>query len=204
MKIKLFVSFLSFFILLSCGGNKENKNTTPNVPTIKNSIKIAYYIQDSLKTGYDYYREVDSTTKIKQDKFQNQLEQKQRWLQNYVMENEQRAKSGQLSAIEIQSIQQEAQRKEQELYQFQQTEGSKLENETVEILEVLSKRVEAAGKKYCKEHGIQLLLVHGTGGQINFIDPSMNVTKEFIAYLNQHQAEIEKDLKVAEEGTKKK
>ena len=204
MKINLFVSVLSVLILLSCGQKKEDKNTIPNVPTIKNSIKIAYYIQDSLKTGFDYYREVDSTTKIKQEKFQSQLEQKQRWLQNYVMENEQRAKSGQLSAMEIQTIQQEAQRKEQELYQFQQTEGGKLDNEAMEILEVLTKRIEAAGKKYCKEHGIQLLLVHGAGGQINFIDPSMNVTNEFIAYLNQHQAEIEKDLKIAEEGAKKK
>jgi hypothetical protein len=37
--------------------------------------------------------------------------------------------------------------------------------------------------------------MHGNGGQINYINPSMNVTKEFVAYLNQNQADIEKDLK---------
>ncbi|MES2587344.1 MAG: OmpH family outer membrane protein [Bacteroidota bacterium] len=184
------------FIIFSCGGKeKKVENTTPNVPIIKNGLKIAYYVQDSLKSDFVYYREMDSVTKVKQTKFQSELERKQKSLQDYVMKNEERAKTGQLSAFEIQTIQQEAQRREQALYQYQQNEGVKLENETTEILEVLTKRVEAAGKTYCKKHNIDILLIHGPGGQLNFINDNMNVTKEFIAYLNQHQAEIEADLK---------
>jgi Skp family chaperone for outer membrane proteins len=179
-------------LIFSCGGKeKQIENTNPNVPIIKNSIKIAFYVQDSLKNGFDYYREMDSTTKVKQTRFQNELEKKQRSLQEYVMKNEKLAQSGQLSAFDLQTAQQEAQRREQSLYQYQQTEGVKLENETVEILEVLTKRIEAAGKEYCKKHKIDLLLIHGAGGQINFVNPSMDVTKEFIAYLNQHQEDIE-------------
>jgi hypothetical protein len=37
--------------------------------------------------------------------------------------------------------------------------------------------------------------MHGPGGQINFVNPSMDVTKEFVNFLNEKQAEIEKDLK---------
>ncbi|MGV3631620.1 MAG: OmpH family outer membrane protein [Bacteroidota bacterium] len=201
MKIKfILLTVVLAAAVASCGEKaKEKENTTPDVPVIKNGLKIAYYVQDSLKTQFDYYREQDSITKVKQTKFQGELEKRQRSLQQYIMKNDERAKSGQLSAYEIQSIQQEAQRREQELYQFQQTQGTKIEEETVEILEVLTKRIEAAGKKYCEKHKIDVLLIHGPGGQINFINSSMDVTKEFIAYLNQHQAEIEADL-----GTDKK
>lgn len=199
MKIKLIFGLTLALFLSSCGGKEKAKeNTTANVPVIKNSIKIAYYVQDSLKSGYAYYREMDSITKIKQMKFEGELQSKQRSLQDYVTKNDERAKSGQLSAFEIQNIQQEAQRREQALYQYQQTQGAKLEQETAEILEVLSKRVEAAGKKYCEENKIDILLIHGVGGQLNFVNPSMNVTKEFVTFLNQYQAEIETDL-----GTKK-
>lgn len=196
MKIKsiLFTAALAA-VLAACGQKEtEKENTTPDVPVIKNGLKIAYYVQDSLKNGFDYYREQDSITKVKQTKFQKELEKRQRSLQQYIVKNDERAKSGQLSAYEIQSIQQEAQRREQELYQYQQTQGVKIEEETVEILEVLTKRIEAAGKKYCEKHKIDVLLIHGAGGQINFINSSMDVTKEFIAYLNQHQSEIESDL----------
>ena len=39
------------------------------------------------------------------------------------------------------------------------------------------------------------MLIHGDGGQFNYINPFMDVTKEFIAFLNENQASIEKDLK---------
>lgn len=196
MKIKTLIPVIALAVLCACGGNeKKEENTTPNVPTVKNGLKIAFYFQDSLKTGFDFYREQDSITKVKQLKFQKELENRQLSLQRYVSENEKLMQSGQLSAMQIQSAQQEAQRREQALYQYQQTEGSKIENETVEILEILSKRIEAAGKDYCQKHKLDILLIHGAGGQLNFINPDMDVTKEFIAYLNQHQEEIEATVK---------
>lgn len=191
MKIKFIAVIALALTFVACGEKgKEKENTTPNVPTIKNGLKIAYYIQDSLKTAYTYYREMDSTMKVKQTKFQAELERKQKALQKYVSDNEQLAKAGQLSPESIASVQQQAQRSEQALYQYQQTEGARLEEETVEILNVLTKRIEAAGKKYCEKHKIDLLLIHGPGSQFNFIDPSMEITKEFVAFLNQYDEEI--------------
>ena len=51
------------------------------------------------------------------------------------------------------------------------------------------------GKKYCEIHQIDILLMHGKGGQLNYISETMDVTKEFIQFLNENQKEIEKDLK---------
>ena len=44
-----------------------------------------------------------------------------------------------------------------------------------------------------------MLIMHGAGGQFVYVTPKMDVTSEFIEYLNQHQDEIEADM-----GKKKK
>jgi Skp family chaperone for outer membrane proteins len=79
--------------------------------------------------------------------------------------------------------------------QYQQTEGARLEKETMEKLETISRKIEAFGKQFSEENGIDILLIHGPGGQINYISSAMDVTKEFTAFLNEHQEEIEKDTK---------
>lgn len=180
----------SLCLALSCTSKKEEKlaeNTKPSVPIVRtDGLKIAFYNQDSLKEGYTYFKNMDEMVKRKQIALQNQLGTKEKELQNFVTINEERVKAGQLSAFEIQSLQQEAQKKEQSLYQLQQTQGAKLEQETVELLDKIGKKIEEAGKKYCEKHNIDLLLVQSTGSQFNYINPSMNVTKEFIAFLNQN------------------
>ncbi len=203
MKIKLILALTITLAIAACGGKeKEKENTTPSVPTYKNGLKLAFYIQDSLKTGFHYFRELDSTTSLKQVRFQKELEKRQRNYQEYLMRNDQLNKNGMLSQTDLAVVQQEAQRQEQAIYQYQQTEGGKLEQETVELLSVLSKRVEAAAKKYCEEHKLDMLLSHGTNSQFTFINSSMDVTKEFIAYLNAHQSDIEST--VAGKDEKKK
>ena len=36
-------------------------------------------------------------------------------------------------------------------------------------------------------HKIDMLLVQASGSQFNYINPTMNVTKEFIGFLNQEE-----------------
>ena len=100
-----------------------------------------------------------------------------------------------LSENDQMQIQQKAQQMEASLMQYQQEEGGKLEKETMEKLEVIGKKIEVFGKQFSEENGIDLLLIHGQGGQINYISSAMDVTKEFTAFLNEKQSEIEKDLK---------
>lgn len=79
--------------------------------------------------------------------------------------------------------------------QYQQNEGAKLEKESFDKSTAINKKIEAFGKEFSEKNGIDLLLMHGPGGQINFVNPSMDVTTEFVNFLNEKQAEIEKDLK---------
>jgi Skp family chaperone for outer membrane proteins len=192
-----FFSFLAVTIF-SCSDKKskdKSENKASNVPVVRtDGLKIAYYVQDSLMTGFLYYKEMDSVMKIKQTAFQAELSKKEKSLRDYITINDDKARSGQLSAFEIQNIQQEAQRREQSLYQYQQNEGGKLEQETLDLLEAIGKKIEAAAEKFSLENSIDILLIYGKGGQINYVNPSMNVTSDFINYLNEYQSEIEKNI----------
>ena len=63
-----------------------------------------------------------------------------------------------------------------------------------QITKITNKKIEALGKKYCEKHQIDILLMHGPGGQINYINDRMDVTTEFVNFLNENQAQIEKEL----------
>ena len=194
---------LAVITLVSCSSENKNEdkkdknveNTTPSIPTVKSEgLKMAYYALDTLKVKYTYYTEVEARIKKKQERFQRELTRRQKSLEEYAYTNDQRAKTGQLSENEIAQIQQEFQSRQAALYEYQQKEGTRLEEETFKSFEVVNKRVQAAGKSYCKMHQIDVLFIYGEGGQINFINAEMDATNEFIAYLNQEQDEIEKDL----------
>ena len=187
---------LSFSLIFSCNQKNKEKsiNTKPSIPIVRNNgLKIAFYNQDSLKVHFDFYKKMDEQVKKKQLSFQSQLSNQEAELRQFISKNEERAKLGQLSAFEIQSIQQQAQSKEQALYQLQQTKGASLEKETVDLLNVIGKKIEVSGKKYCDKYNIDILMVQSAGSQFNFINPTMEVTNEFIEFLNNEQKTIEKD-----------
>ena len=187
------------FVAASCGKGKNEaskENTTPKVEKRDmKGLKIAYYSSDSLKVYFDYFKNEEAIVTKKQEKFQKEVQRRQNEYQNFILRNNERLRSGMLSENDQMQIQQKAQQMEASLMQYQQEEGGKLEKETMEKLEVIGKKIEVFGKEFSEENGIDLLLIHGQGGQINFINSAMDVTKEFTAFLNEKQSEIEKDLK---------
>lgn len=189
---KIIIASLSLALTtLSCSEKKAEKvvvDTKPTVPVIReNGLKIAYYNQDSLKNGFTFYKQMDNLVKNKQIQFQKQLEKKQMDLQSYLVANDELAKKGQLSDLQMQNIQAEAQRREQEIYAFQQNQGGAIEKQTLDLMNKIYKKIEDASKKYCEQHKIDMLLVQASGSQFNYINPTMNVTKEFIGFLNQQE-----------------
>jgi Skp family chaperone for outer membrane proteins len=196
---KLIILFSFGAILVSCGGNKvtkEAENTVPKVEASKmGELKIAYYDSDSLKKYFDYYRIQDSIVTKKQLSFQKEVEKRSQEYQNFVMRKDGEARSGLLSQNEMAQVQQKMQQMEADLMRYQQERGAQLEGETMKKLEEISKKITVLGKQFSEENKVDILLIHGQGGQLNFINPTMDVTKEFIAFLNQRQSEIEKELK---------
>ncbi|MBG39287.1 MAG: hypothetical protein CL857_05120 [Cryomorphaceae bacterium] len=199
MKTSLYIIALSL-IILSCS-NKSEKETalepSVSVSTIEkdtSGLVIAFYFNDSLKEGFTYYKNIDEDVSRKNLAFQTELQRRTANLENFVSKKGAEAQQGLLSENEIMKIQQKAQRMEAELMEYQQREGGKLEAEVMRKLTDINNKVISFGKKFSEANGIDLLMGYADGGQINYANPSMNVTRAFIDFLNKEQKQIEKDL----------
>lgn len=198
LKITIVSIVVLGFALSSCSEKKKEKvveNTKPNIEVQKvGELKIAYYDQDSMKLNFEYYKEQDAIVTKKQLAFQAALEKKRAAGQAYYETYVKRAQNNELSQVEDEGYQRNLQAQEAEMMKFQEEEGARLEKETMAKLEAIGNKIEKFSKKYCEENGIDILLIYAKGGQFNYINPSMNVTKEFTAYLNQNQDAIKKEV----------
>lgn len=183
----------------ACSDKKEDPKTkeekAPEVPVVDSKgLKIAFYYSDSLKNGFTYYKNEDARITKKGEAFQNEMMAKQRALEQKAANYEKYMREGTMTGADMQNLENEIMRMREQLMNQQQTRGAQLEKETNEALTVLSKKIEVAGKKYCEKYGIDVLLIHGQGGQINFINDKMNVTQSFVDFLNHEQEMMDKDL----------
>jgi len=195
--IKILTSIVLLLTLISACSSPApaKKDSTPKVPTTRlDGLKIAYYSNDSIKKYFEYFKREEATAEKNQRRFENELQKRNKAYEDYIVKKDQEARSGLLSQNEIAMVQQKAQQMQNELLQYQQTEGARIEKETLKSLEAINKKVELWGKKYSEKHQIDLLLIQGQGGQINYINKAMDVTKEFINFLNENQGKIEKEL----------
>jgi Skp family chaperone for outer membrane proteins len=175
--------------------DKTKEEAAPAVPTVDSKgLKIAFYYSDSLKNGFIYYKNEDARITKKGEAFQNEMMAKQRSMEQKAQNYEKYMREGTATGEQLQALENDIMRMREQLMTQQQTRGAQLEKETSEALSVLSKKIEVAGKKYCEKYGIDILLIHGQGGQINFINDKMNVTQSFIDFLNHEQEIMDKDL----------
>lgn len=192
----LTIAFMSA-ALVSCGGNKK-KTEEPKAPEVAavnpGSLKIAFYYSDSVAKHYTYLREQDSLMRIKQTKFEGEMMRRQKQLESLAQRMEEKRKAMTATGAELQQMENNLVRLQQDGQMYQQTEGTKLQKEADEIQTVLQKKMEAASSEYCKKYGVDILLVHGAGGQIAYIQAKMDVTKSFTDFLNAKQDEMNKDM----------
>lgn len=182
--------------LTACSGDKKTEETkAPEVPTVDpKGLKIAFYQSDSLNTGFDYLREQDSLLTIKQTRFQKEFEGRQRSLQalgeRIVSDREKQIITG----IDLQKMEEQYKRQESSLMNYQQTEGTKLQQEAAEMQTVLANKVQEFAKKYCEKYHIDMLVMHAPGGQFTYYNPNMDVTQSFIEFVNAEQRAMDKDM----------
>jgi hypothetical protein len=197
MKSLIFsASLLGITLFASCGEKPApKKDTTPKVEVRSlGGLKIAYYSNDSIKANFAFFVKEEGIIKKKQKAFESEVERRTKAYEAFITKKDAEARGGLLSQNEITQVQQRAQEMQNQIMQYQQTEGAKIEELAMKSLETVNKKIEALGKKYCEKHQIDILLMHGEGGQINYINSRMDVTTEFVNFLNENQAQIEKEL----------
>jgi Skp family chaperone for outer membrane proteins len=194
-KLLVFAAMASLTII-GCSEKKPAQSTTPSVEKRDmKGLKIAYYNSDSLKEKFVFFKEQDSLMNAKQKAYEGEMQRKQGEFEAFITKNEGLMKQGLLSENEQVALSQKAQAMQKQIADYQQNQGQALEKEAIDKMTVIGNKVEKFAKEFSQKNKIDVLLIHGKGGQIGFIESSMDVTKEFVNYLNEKQAEIAKDLK---------
>ena len=184
--------------LISCNEQNNSNVIKSNNPNIEartvGELKIAFYNQDSMKLYFEYYKKEDSIVTKKQMAFQKELEKKRKQMEDYYMSYINKAQNNLLSQVEAEAYQRNLQNQEAELIKYQESGGVKLETETIAKLEEIGAKIEQFSKSFCEENNIDILLTQSKGGQFSYISPEMDVTKEFVDYLNAEQSKIESEI----------
>jgi len=190
--------FAVVLLIMSCGDAKEKQKVIEKqvnlVSQDSSDFIIAFYYNDSIKTGFDYYRKIEANLNSRQVSYQSQIQSKTQKYQNFVTKKQKDIQAGLLSENEMMQVQQKAAEMEQDIVQYQQREGARLEEDMLKNLESINKKLEAFGKLFSENHGIDILMGYSSGQQINYISPQMNVTSSFIDFLNNEQKKLEEDL----------
>ena len=194
-KLIVFASLVAL-TLIGCSEKKPAPSTTTNVERRDmKGLKIAYYNSDSLKGKFIFFKEQDSLMNAKQKAFEAEMQRKQSEFEAFITKNEGLMKQGLLSENEQVALSQKAQAMQKQIADYQQNQGQALEKEAIDKMTVIGNKVEKFAKEFSQKNKIDILLIHGKGGQIGFIESNMDVTNEFVNYLNETQAEIAKELK---------
>ena len=190
--------------ITSCNGNTDDSSTDQPEDSVSVSkrkvgddttgVAIAYYVQDSIASNFNFYRRVDSMLKSKEMAFQKELESRIRSYQAYEQDIQRRMNAGEITGYQLDEIQKTAAQKQQSISRFEQQRGSALQKETIENQTALMNKISEAGKEFSKKNNIDILFFYQKGGQITYIANAFDVTEVFVAYLNKREDELMADF----------
>lgn len=178
MKI-LVTAIVSIAVLASCATNngKSGNHTS-------SSLKIAYYVQDSVASNYTFFKEsqeeisaLDKSVSEKAAKFQQQYQQ-------YATEYQSKMQRGLLSKNGETFYQNKIQEIEKEMMSLEQTEGAELAKKAEEFQKEFLERLEKHAKEYAEENDYNLILAKEKVGVVLYGDESMDITMDFIEFMN--------------------
>ncbi|MEX1192993.1 MAG: OmpH family outer membrane protein [Brumimicrobium sp.] len=195
---KLLLGLATTFVFTACGDKESTNNNEKSQKQVDKrqlgndttGIAIAYYLQDSIATQFNFYREIDSMLKAEEMNFQKELETKIRKYRQYEENIQKRMDAGEITGYELDEIQQSAMEKQQAIQQFEQQKGAELQQESLQYQTALMNKIAEAGREFSNEKGIDLLYFYQKGGQITYISDAFDVTEDFIDFLNKREEEL--------------
>ena len=181
-------------MLSSCGDAKKGKGKEAEVKTESklpksDGLVIAYFENDSIPEHFEFYKKTLSVLDGKRKAFENKMKAYQVDYQNQVNSFQQQYSA--LSPKQIEVQQQKLAGKEKSIMDYQQSVGAKLQEEEFESNKLLVNKMEMYSKEYAKNNSINVLMYKQTGGQVVYADSTMDVTMDFIKYMNEREKALD-------------
>lgn len=204
MKIRtlnIFILGITLISTISSCGNKTAADEDGQI-IVQRKVKsdstdglaIAYYVQDSIATGFNFYRSIDSMLRAEEKEFERQLRSRYENYQAYENKIRQRMEAGEITGYQLDEIQEEAMRKQESIANFERQRGGELQRESIKYQTALMNKISEAGREFSEKNGIDMLFFYQKGGQITYISNAFDVTEQFIKFLNNREKEIKEDF----------
>ena len=184
----LAIALASSLCLSSCGGNKAEQKSTPTTPVEVQAtgLPIALVNMDSVTSQYKFAQEIKEALEKDAATHQTRLQGKSAAIQKAAADFERRMHINAFVSAEAQQAEQ------QKLIRMQQ-EGQALSAELSEklalkqqsLLEDMMKSIREQLKDYNKDGRYKLILTK-VGDNILYAEGALDITEDFIKYLNEH------------------
>ena len=184
----LAIALTSSLCLSSCGGNKAEQKSTPTPPVEVQAtgLPIALVNMDSVTSQYKFAQEIKEALEKDAAAHQTRLQGKSAAIQKAAADFERRMRINAFVSAEAQQAEQ------QKLIRMQQ-EGQALSAELSEklalkqqsLLEDMMKSIREQLKDYNKDGRYKLILTK-VGDNILYAEGALDITEDFIKYLNEH------------------
>ncbi|MGC8825280.1 MAG: OmpH family outer membrane protein [Bacteroidales bacterium] len=174
-----------FFLYFSLKSEVKTIAKTANSSVSVKDVRIAYVNMDTLYAHYDEYLDLKAQIADKQKKMENELNSKKSQYERKVMDYQDKVQKGLLLTSERQRIEQQLYADQQNLLRL----GESMQNELAEETRVLNNRlgnnIVEFLKEYNKDGKYVYIMSHVFGGNLLYVNDSLDITADVIKGLNE-------------------
>jgi outer membrane protein len=173
-----------FFLYFSLKSEIKTVASAPASGSVKD-VRIAFVNMDTLYAHYDEYMDLKAQIAEKQKKMENELNNKKSQYERKVMDYQDKVQKGLLLTSERQRIEQQLYADQQNLMRL----GESMQNELAEETRVLNNRlgnnIVEFLKEYNKDGKYVYIMSHVFGGNLLYVNDSLDITADVIKGLNE-------------------
>lgn len=183
LAVAIGILFFLYFSLKSQVKTIASSSAT-SVASVKD-VRIAFVNMDTLYAHYDEYLDLKAQIADKQRKMENELNSKKTQYERKVMDYQDKVQKGLLLTSERQRIEQQLYADQQNLLRL----GESMQNELAEETRVLNNRLGNNIVEYLKEYNKDgkyvYIMSHVFGGNLLYVNDSLDITADVIKGLNE-------------------
>lgn len=176
LAVAVVVLFILHFSGKSSGGSYSGGSSSPS------NLKVAYVNQDTILKYYDFVKFNTDKLEAKAKSLDQQLTTRQQGLQREIQTYQ--ANVGNLTIGQAKAIEEDLQKKGQNLQMFQEQLSQEMMEEQARINTELYGKITEFLKGYSKERGLEVILKYDRGSDVLYAGDSLDISRDVVKGLN--------------------
>lgn len=202
LNVVLLVAVVVLFVL-HFSGKSTGGSTYSGGSSTPSNLKVAYVNQDTVLKYYEYVKVNIAKLEAKEKQLDQALQARQQTLQREVQQYQ--AGANNLTRGQAIAIEEDLQKKGQNLQMFQQQASQEMMEEQARISEELHDKITTFLESYSKERGIEVILKLDRNSDVLYAGDSLDISRDVVAGLNEAwKVESEKTPAAKTDTTKAK